>query len=117
MLQDCWEETVAAKTVKPVECGVGCLLQIYPLEVSSQLIRLTDSKTPVGREQSCGLCLPDASVSRRHALIELVNNEYQVSDLGSTNGTMVNECRLTSAVLKPGDRLQFGSFIFKFLST
>ena len=118
MMQEGWEETVASKTAKTrLDAGVGCLLQIHPLEINGNLIQLTEEQVSVGRESSCGVCIPDASVSRKHALIERVDDTYQVTDLGSTNGTVVNEQRVTSATLEPGDRVQFGGFIFKFLST
>jgi diguanylate cyclase (GGDEF)-like protein len=118
MFQDGWEETIAAKSIKAqAEAGQGCLLQIHPLQISGHLVELTEAQTTVGRDASCGCSIPDASVSRQHALIEQTDNGYQVTDLGSTNGTSVNERRITSAVLQPGDRIQFGSYIFKFLST
>lgn len=118
MLQEGWEETVAAKTASlNSDTGIGCLLQIHPLEVSGNLVQLTQPQTAVGRDPACGLSIPDSSVSRQHALVEQIGDTYQVTDLGSTNGTCVNEKRITSAELSPGDRVQFGSFIFKFLST
>ncbi|MFY9256373.1 MAG: diguanylate cyclase [Fuerstiella sp.] len=118
MFQDGWEETITANTVlRAADAGEGCLLQIHPLAVSGNLIELVQAETTIGREVTCGLCLPDSSVSRRHALIERIDDQYQITDLGSTNGICVNECRLQSAVLSPGDRIQIGGFIFKFLST
>lgn len=118
MNQQGWEETVAAKTAgTQLENGVGCLLQIHPLVVSENLTDLSAEQTTVGREPNCGLSLPDSSVSRQHALIERIGDSYNVTDLGSTNGTSVNEQKIQSAELTSGDRIQFGSYIFKFLST
>ena len=117
MFEDTWEETVAAKTAPVKERGVGCLLQIHPLEVSGQLVELSRDATVIGRDSSACFCIPDASVSRRHAVIERREHTYTVTDLGSTNGTSVNERNIRSAELSPGDRIQFGSYIFKFLST
>ncbi|MEZ6124849.1 MAG: GGDEF domain-containing protein [Planctomycetaceae bacterium] len=118
MLQESWEETIANSTVRrTAESDGGCLLQIHPLNVSAELVRLELNQTTVGREMSCGLSLPDSSVSRQHAVIERTDSGYRITDLGSTNGTCINERRITTAELHPGDRIQFGSFIFKFLST
>lgn len=118
MLQTTWEETVArAETQDDSTTNeVGCLLQIHPLEVCGRQIELTQ-QTTVGREEGCGLPIADSSVSRRHAVIDRTPEGYRVTDLGSTNGTSVNEVRCQQAVLKAGDRVQFGSYIFKFLST
>ncbi|WP_442505131.1 diguanylate cyclase [Novipirellula sp. SH528] len=118
MLQSAWEETVTkAQSELPEPGGQGHLLQIHPLEVSARLIDLQQPQTTVGRDASCGLNIADSSVSRRHALIERTGDEYHVTDLQSTNGTRVNELPVESATLKPGDRVQFGNYIFKFLSS
>ena len=119
MTQATWEQTVAKPVVAPATDAAtdGCLLQIHPLAVSSQLIDLRAAATTVGRDESCGLSIADSSVSRNHAIIERVGDIYKVTDLGSTNGTCVNEVRVDSAPLTPGDRVQFGSYIYKFLST
>lgn len=118
MLQEGWEETIARKTATAqLDSGVGCFLQIHPLAISDNLTHLGHDQLSVGREASCGLSLPDSSVSRQHALIEKVGDSYFVTDLGSTNGTCVNEQKVSSTELTPGDRVQFGSYIFKFLST
>ncbi|MEM7316769.1 MAG: GGDEF domain-containing protein [Planctomycetota bacterium] len=120
MTESAWEQTVANLPDNPEDSvsGEGCLLQIHPLEVSGQLIQLSRNEpTTIGREEGSTLSIADQSVSRRHAIIECVNGNYHVKDLGSTNGTCVNEQRIESESLKPGDRVQFGSFIYKFLST
>ena len=113
-----WDQTVAKPNQYSAQPsgGEGCLLQIHPLEVSGQLIDLSSEPTTVGREENCGVCIADNSVSRSHALIERVGDGYQVTDLGSTNGTCVNETRIESSPLVPGDRIQFGSYIYKFMS-
>lgn len=117
MFEAGWEETVAASTVKEQLGGVGCLLQIHPLELSNNLTELSDDRTTIGRDASCVLMIADSSVSRKHAVIERHGDVYRITDLGSTNGTCVNEERVTSCELVPGDRVQFGGFIYKFLST
>jgi diguanylate cyclase (GGDEF)-like protein len=112
-----WGQTLAQSDSEPVANPQqpGCLLQIYPLDVNRQLTDLPASLTTIGRDESCHLILPDASVSRCHATIQRTAEGYRIEDRGSTNGTFVNESRVTSHLLQPGDRVQVGSFIFKFL--
>jgi diguanylate cyclase (GGDEF)-like protein len=118
MSQSAWEETVVkAKPASTEMTGDGCLLQIHPLDISGELIKLTADRTTIGRDEASGICIADESISRRHAMIERSGDHYQITDLGSTNGTCVNEIRIESASLTPGDRVQFGSRIFKFLAT
>ncbi|MFI5914774.1 FHA domain-containing protein [Dactylosporangium sp. NPDC051541] len=59
---------------------------------------------------SATVVLDDRDVSRRHARIELAGDELTIADLGSTNGTFVNDERVTRRVLAPGDRLRIGRF-------
>jgi adenylate cyclase len=62
----------------------------------------------IGRECD-GVLLADAQVSRRHAKIELVGERVVVTDLGSTNGTFLDDVRMTSSVvLEPGTKIRLG---------
>ncbi|MFC7245647.1 FHA domain-containing protein [Catellatospora aurea] len=55
--------------------------------------------------------LDDSSVSRRHAQLEMIGDYLVLTDLGSTNGTYVNDQRLTRRqALVPGDRIRIGRF-------
>jgi pSer/pThr/pTyr-binding forkhead associated (FHA) protein len=62
---------------------------------------------------------PEAKVSRRHARIQLLNNQYMIEDLGSTNGTFVNRGpRLAPGAkqpLKNGDEIIVGKTFLKFV--
>lgn len=71
----------------------------------------------IGRSPSCDISLPDTlSVSRRHARLRFEHGQVGLDDLGSTNGTYVNDRRVSeAATLESGDRFQVGSVHFKFL--
>jgi pSer/pThr/pTyr-binding forkhead associated (FHA) protein len=63
----------------------------------------------IGRAPDCQLHLDDDYVSTRHARIGLTASGYQVEDLGSTNGTFVNNQRLTAPTpFGAGDVLRIG---------
>jgi pSer/pThr/pTyr-binding forkhead associated (FHA) protein len=51
-------------------------------------------KIRLGRDQANDIVLEDKLVSRRHAVIQKIEEEYFLQDLGSTNGTMVNGQRI-----------------------
>ena len=55
------------------------------------------------------LRLADTGVSRAHAELRLDGSEVRLTDLGSTNGTLVNGRRITSAVLADGDSIEVGA--------
>jgi hypothetical protein len=66
-----------------------------------------DGSVEAGRE--AGLRLDDRQASRRHARFSVQGGEVTVEDLGSTNGTYVNEQQISSArTLRPGDKVRLG---------
>ncbi|HSS45464.1 MAG TPA: GGDEF domain-containing protein [Thermoanaerobaculia bacterium] len=75
------------------------------------------SAVVIGRVKSADISLPDvSSVSRRHARLRYRTESVVLEDLGSTNGTYVNDTRIEDpAVLRSGDRFQVGGVHFKFL--
>lgn len=74
-----------------------------------------DEAMTIGRETSAGLCIADASVSRRHSRIEKSGEQFVISDLESLNGTFINDVPVKSRVLQHGDRIRIGESQFLFL--
>lgn len=73
---------------------------------------VTNEVTVVGRGEKCDLRIPLLSVSRRHCEITLAGQEVKLKDLGSSNGTYVNNKRINEVALEPGDRVVVGPVIF-----
>ena len=67
----------------------------------------------LGRGADCDLVVPNPSVSRRHAELEVVGDILQMHDLASANGTSVNGARQTEAALRPNDLVTFGVVGFR----
>ncbi len=93
----------------------SCLVLLTGPEIGKR-IPFTEDKIAVGRDSSCQVSLRESSVSRNHAEIIIKNDDAQVHDLGSTNGTYVNDALVTTATLRDGDIVKFGRVIFKYLS-
>jgi pSer/pThr/pTyr-binding forkhead associated (FHA) protein len=75
----------------------------------TSMIAVPDGATIIGRDESAGIVLDETTVSRRHAQITVRDGEATIEDLGSQNGTWVNECRLDKPMpLADGDRVRFG---------
>lgn len=73
--------------------------------------------TLAGRHPDSGIYLDDLTVSRRHAEFRLVEErEFHVVDVGSLNGTYVNQKPVDSAVLTTGDEVQIGRYHLVFLT-
>jgi pSer/pThr/pTyr-binding forkhead associated (FHA) protein len=68
----------------------------------------------VGRAAECELRLDDTYTSQQHARLFAKNNSWFVEDLGSTNGTFVNEQKLAApAMLQSGDKVRVGQTIME----
>jgi signal transduction histidine kinase len=69
---------------------------------------LADALITVGRDGTNRIRLHDTEVSRRHAEFRQVEAGYAVMDVGSANGTFVNNQKIQEAVLQAGDQIVFG---------
>jgi hypothetical protein len=68
-------------------------------------------KLVVGRDPSCDIVLDGRLVSKKHALIQKIKDDFFIRDMKSTNGTFVNEKRIPEgkyAKLEPGDKIKIG---------
>lgn len=74
---------------------------------------LNVERTTVGRVEDNTFQIADGSVSSHHAEILLRGTEIVIRDLGSTNGTFINNDKITEAVLKSGQTLRFGQVEIK----
>jgi diguanylate cyclase (GGDEF)-like protein len=116
---------VAAQTFKTPERGPvrsasqeACLVYIYPTgPAMGTRYPLGAQPVVIGRGDECAVHNPDASVSRAHARIARGDDgHYYVSDLGSTNGTFVNNASRRDSVLRDGDYLRVGNCIYRYLA-
>jgi pSer/pThr/pTyr-binding forkhead associated (FHA) protein len=76
---------------------------------------LSSSLTNIGRHADSDISLDDITVSRRHCEITSENSRFIVRDVGSLNGTYVNQKRVDVIELTQGDELQIGKFHLVFL--
>lgn len=96
--------------------GAGLVL-IHP-RCATLGSRFPIQTTPVviGRDPSSPIHIPDESVSRRHARIDIgPDGNYYIIDLGSRNGTVVNNTPILDSPLRDGDRVRVGKCVFRFL--
>ena len=79
---------------------------------------ITKRKTIIGRDQTADICIDDYQMSRSHFAIIIENEEYFLKDLGSTNGTVLNDKILShSEVVKlsSGDSIETIGLNFTFV--
>ena len=95
------------------------------------LLRILDSSKPqeqqeireldrdeilIGREKDNTLCILDPGISRHHCKIVRKPDGWEVEDLGSANGTWVNDVQVTNQMLKDGDTLRLGKTFFQYMA-
>jgi diguanylate cyclase (GGDEF)-like protein len=104
----------------PATSGEDCLVIIFaavPTDFGRRHV-LKRPLTTIGRDRDNDIALQNDAVSRHHAKLERRGMDTVVVDLGSTNGTFVNDdpTRLKESRLQRGDLLRIGGTVFKYLS-
>jgi Inner membrane component of T3SS, cytoplasmic domain/zinc-ribbon domain len=94
--------------------GVGLLVVRHGPETGSSY-RLELPSTAIGRHPDSDVFLDDITVSRRHVVIDRVDDGYTLRDVGSLNGTYVNKERVDEARLRYGDEVQIGRYRLNFV--
>lgn len=82
----------------------------YCLAWGAERALLHTGENVVGRDSSVDVCVAAAGVSRRHAIVVVTAGEVTLQDLGSKNGTYVDDVLVTSSILlTDGAHIRFGS--------
>jgi pSer/pThr/pTyr-binding forkhead associated (FHA) protein len=75
-----------------------------------------NSEATLGRTSGCDIIISDVSVSHKHARISKSTRGFALEDLGSTNGTFLNNRKISRpALIKPGDLIKVGKTTFEFM--
>jgi hypothetical protein len=77
-------------------------------------IALSEGENILGRTHNAVVWIDSSTVSRRHARIVVENGRATLEDLGSKNGTRVNDAKVSSAPLDDGDLVRLGSVTMTF---
>lgn len=99
----------------PKSSDRACIVVIYGPELGKRA-SLGHGTFEVGRSPRSDLCIDQESISRHHARISFDGQRHVIEDLGSTNGTFVNERKLERTVLNDGDQVKVGRSILKYMS-
>jgi len=84
-------------------------MSAYWLKFQDMRFPLRLGETLLGRSPYCTIVVNDGLVSRQHAAIRVHRDGMQIEDLGSRNGTFVNQRRISGVqTLAPGDRIEIG---------
>jgi uncharacterized RDD family membrane protein YckC len=84
-------------------------LIVNPTSPSRREVALGRTLLSIGRDPSNDVVLPDAMVSRRHAVIEYRGSQYFLRDCNSSNGSLINGDRISERGLRDGDLVAIGT--------
>lgn len=62
----------------------------------------------IGRSPDCEIQFTEDNISRKHARLDIIGGALRITDMGSANGCLVNNTKITSAYARPGDILKIG---------
>ncbi len=107
--------TVISRIAEKPVAKEACLVVIYGMELGKKF-NLDNPSLIIGRSSKCDVQIDQESVSRNHCKLINTGKSVLVRDLGSTNGTYVNDDPVDEHVLRDGDLIKVGRTIFKFLT-
>jgi gas vesicle protein len=105
------EQPAGQVTLKP---SGGKIIIVEGLMTGKEMLIGKDGLI-IGRNEG-NLILNENIVSRKHAFIYNQDDTYFIEDLKSTNGTYINNYRITKSVLKPGDLIKIGNTKLQFIN-
>lgn len=110
---------------RALEQEVGDILHQLPDGMGILIVRrgpnagstfaLEAPSTTLGRDPGSDIFLDDVTVSRHHAVVDRVGDDFEVRDVGSLNGTYVDHERIETSKLQDMNELQVGRFVLTFV--
>jgi len=79
-------------------------------------IIMPDRAVIIGRTDKCDITIPGTHLSRRHTELRIQGSKLLVKDLGSSNGTFLNDKSITEATAENGDRLRLDVYTFRLVA-
>jgi len=101
------------KDIKKIS-DIGSGLVIIKGPNIGDIFLINKSKFTIGRNPESDIFLDDITVSRKHAILEKIDKDFRIKDTRSLNGSYVNGQIVENSILKDGDRIQIGKYIFLF---
>jgi pSer/pThr/pTyr-binding forkhead associated (FHA) protein len=99
------QNSMITQVVKPI------YLQHDP-DANNSARKFTDTEILIGRDPACNFTIADTAISAKHARLFFRQNQWWVEDLGSTNGTYLNDEPIEAPViLMDGDQIKISNHV------
>ena len=100
------QQTLSASRLSPT------LSLTIQMDETTHVQKITLPEITIGRDPACECTLPSETVSARHARLSYHHGQWWIEDLGSKNGTYLNQELISeTSVVANGDRLQCGNVV------
>ena len=107
--------STAGRVAEPLEERARSRQQNALLLVDGKRMVVGPAGVTLGRSRQCDVVLEDPNISRQHAEIRPRGGAWVLTDLGSTNGSLINGRRIDHPeAVKPGDEIEIGTSVIKF---
>jgi hypothetical protein len=107
--------STAARVAEPLREVAAVRTRRAFLRHDGRRLVIANAGLTIGRSHQCDIVLEDPNVSRRHAEVHPRGGTWVLSDLGSTNGTLLNRRRISEpGVLSAGDEIEIGTALILF---
>jgi pSer/pThr/pTyr-binding forkhead associated (FHA) protein len=77
---------------------------------------MPDRPVVIGRTEQCDITIPGSHLSRRHVELHVQGSRLFIKDLGSANGTFINDQNITEFMAENGDRLRLDVYTFRIVA-
>ena len=96
--------------INPQKTNYGSITPYITIEIENQLdkFELKKLRTSIGRHSDNDILIPNLTISNHHATITNEGGVFYIQDNDSTNGTFVNEIKITKSPLKTEDSVRLG---------
>lgn len=91
-------------------------IRVYLNDALIDQVEINEGMLFIGREKNNKIIIENTGVSSHHAMIEVKDNAFILTDNNSTNGVFVNGKKITQHVLKYWDEIQIYNYVLKFMA-
>jgi hypothetical protein len=99
---------------QPRDAGIHYRLMCLTGDKKGEIYFLKGERVIMGRSEESDVVVHDIKSSRFHAELKKVGDQFYITDLGSQNGLLVNEAKITQHKLSDSDRIIIGQTVYKF---
>ncbi|MEP0807522.1 MAG: FHA domain-containing protein [Chloroflexota bacterium] len=113
VIQTLWRDINGQSALILSQKAPGIHVSARPENGAETNYHFRQSEIIIGRSSNCDISLKDEALSARHARLSFHHGQWWLEDLGSTNGTFLNQDRIkVPAVVITGDQFQCGDTFF-----